>query len=337
MARQIAATESESARHALAYGRFEEMMADSFSLLPNVRRAVRGAFDAYGRPVEASSVSGLYASAAAGMFRTHLTTRDRVLGAMTQRHADALPKEAEKLSAETACRNLVKQSFEKLYNEDGLFVAVFGVEPAWSSSAGSAFQAIKAVGTSMAHPGNLAPLAHGLQAVLQNASLQAVCNVVGWIASEYSVSEGDDDESPSLRKHREYAARLLAEHVWAFTDRAFAAEVTRSISWAPVPDATLKTEPAADGAVSSNAHPLVARAMRLLAMFDQAMPKERSVRRDGTRARRPRSVADLSAPARCRPRTARSCSTSCARRYRCCSGPRRGSGCSRRAPTPTCS
>ncbi|XP_044717237.1 sec34-like family domain-containing protein [Hirsutella rhossiliensis] len=278
IARQIAATKSESARHALAYGRFEEMITDSYSLLPNIQRAVRCAYDPYGRPVEASSVSGVYANSAANMFRTYLTTRDRDLKAMTQHHAEEFQKEVKNLSVETACRNFIKQSFEKMYNEDGLFSRVFNVELMWNSSASSAFQAIKAINTSMAHPGNLAPLATSLQNVLQTADLQAVCNVVGWLAGEYSISESDDEESPSFRRYREYAARLLVEHLWSFTDGAFAAEVTKSISKAPMQDGALKIEPAVDGAASSNAYPLVRRAIELLAMFDQAMPKERSAK-----------------------------------------------------------
>ncbi|PHH85936.1 hypothetical protein CDD83_10975 [Cordyceps sp. RAO-2017] len=279
--RQIGATKSESARHALAYGRFEEMMTDSFALLPNIRKLVRCAYDQYGRPVEESPVSGVYANSAASLFRAYLTTRDRDLRAMTQHDLEEFRRSIKPLSVETACRNFIKQSFDKVFNEDGLFVKMFGVEPAWSNAPGSAFQAIKAVHTAMAHPGSLAPLATSVQAVLQAADLQAVCNVVGWLSSEYAVSDGEDEESlSSSRKYREYAARLLVEHLWAFTDSAFAAEVTRSISKAPLQDDALRVvAPAAsDGTPSSNAHPLVRRAIELLAMFDQAMPKERSAK-----------------------------------------------------------
>ncbi|EQL01982.1 Sec34-like family protein [Ophiocordyceps sinensis CO18] len=278
IARQIAATKSESARHALAYGRFEEMMTDSYSLLPNIQRAIGCAYDPYGRPVEASPVSGVYANSAASMFRTYLTTRDRDLKTMTLHHVEEFQREVKTLSVETACRNLMKQSFEKMYNEDGLFSRVFNVEPMWNSTAESAFQAIKAINTSMAHPGNLAPLAASLQTVLQTADLQAVCHVVGWLADEYSISESDDEESASLRKYREYAARLLVDHLWSFTDGAFAAEVTKSISKAPMQDGALKIEPAVEGAASSKAYPVVRRAIELLAMFDQTMPKERSTK-----------------------------------------------------------
>ncbi|KND93008.1 Conserved oligomeric Golgi complex subunit 3 [Tolypocladium ophioglossoides CBS 100239] len=276
--RQIAATKSESARHALAFGRFGEMITDTYSLLPNIQKIVRCAYDQYGRPAESASDTGVYAISATNMFRTFLTARDRDLKTMTQHDLEEYQKEAKVLSAETASRNYIKQSFEKVFHEDGLFFKVFGVEPTWHTSPDSAFQAVRVIHTAMVHPGNLAPLANSIQSVLQTADLQAVCNVVGWLASEYSVAEIDEENSPSSRKYREYAARLLVDHLWPFTDNAFAAEITKSIAKASVQDGALKIGPVVHGVSSSNAYPLVKRAIELLAMFDQAMPKERSAK-----------------------------------------------------------
>ncbi|KYK54738.1 Sec34-like family protein [Drechmeria coniospora] len=276
IARQIAATKSESARLALAFGRFGEILLDSYSLLPNVQIVVRRAYDEHGTPVESDSDTGVYVNTAANMFRTYLTTRDRDLKALTQRDSDEFQKEAKEVAVETACRNYVKQSFEKVYNENGLFFKVFNIELMWSAAPESAFQTIAAIHTSMVHPGHLAPLASSLQSVLQPVELQTVCNIVGWLASEYSVAESDEEDSYSSRKHREYAARLLVDHLWPFADGKFTTEVTKSISKAPMQDSALKIGPVENGVASSNAYPLVKRALELLAMFDHAMPKERS-------------------------------------------------------------
>jgi hypothetical protein len=275
--RQMAAAKSESARHALAYGRFEEMIGESHFLLLNIQQVVRHAFDQFGRPMDSSSTLSTYSTAAANMFRTYFTTRDRDLKAAAQQDQEEYRKEAKSLSVETASRNCIKQTFERLYSEESLFVKVFNMEPVWNTSQDSAFQLIKTIHTTIPHPGNLAPLATQLQAVLQTGSLQATCSVVGWLASEYSITESDDDDSPFFRKCREYAARLLVEHLWPFTDTAFETETTKSITKATVQDSSLKIGPVVGGVASSNAHPLVKRATELLAMFDQAMPKERSV------------------------------------------------------------
>lgn len=196
---------------------------------------------------------------------------------MTQHDVEEFQKEVKSLSVETASRNLVKQVFERIYNENSLFVKVFGIEPVWSTSSESVFQALKTIQTAMVHPGNLIPLATPLQASLQTAELQAVCNVVGWMASEYGISESDEEDVVTAKQYREYGARLLVEHLWPFVDSAFDAEISKSITKAPLQDDTLKIGPVVDGIASSNAHPLVKRAVELLAMFDHAMPKERSV------------------------------------------------------------
>lgn len=277
ISRQIAATKSESARHALAYGRFEEMMADSYSLLPNVQKAVGRAFDHYGRRIEPSSSGHVYANTASNMFRAYFTTRDRDVRPIVQHSLEEYHREAEALSLETATRNFIKQSFEMVYHEDGLFTKVFDVDPVWNTLPDSVFQTLNAINTTMSHPGNLAPLANSVQSKLQSAELRAVCSIVGWLASEYSVAESDEEDSPCSRKYREYAARLLVMHLWPFTDDAFAAEITKSITRASVPDSALKIGPVEKGVASSNAYPPVKRAIELLAMFDQAVPKERSV------------------------------------------------------------
>ncbi|KAK3179966.1 Golgi transport complex subunit 3 [Lecanicillium sp. MT-2017a] len=276
ISRQITATKSESTRHALAFGRYEEMILDSYSLLPNVQKVTRRVFDQYGRLDDSVRNSSVYASSALGMFRSYLTNRDRDAKVMTQHDVEEFQKEVKSLSVETASRNLVKQVFERIYNENSLFVKVFGIEPVWSTSSESVFQALKTIQTAMVHPGNLIPLATPLQASLQTADLQAVCNVVGWMASEYGISESDEEDVVTAKQYREYGARLLVEHLWPFVDSAFDAEISKSITKAPLQDDTLKIGPVVDGIASSNAHPLVKRAVELLAMFDHAMPKERS-------------------------------------------------------------
>jgi hypothetical protein len=278
IARQIAAATSDSARHALAYGRFAEMITDTYSLLPNVQKVVHRAFDQYGRASESEKNASVYANSATNMFRTYLGVRDRDLKPLTQRDLEEYQKAVKSLSAETASRNYVKHLFERIYNEDALFYKIFGIEPLWNNSPTSAFQALKGISTTMVHPGYIAPLGNNIQAVLQTANLESVCSVVGWLKNEYSVAEHDEDESYSTRKHREYAARLLVDHLWPLTDSAFDAEITKTISKAALQDGDLKISPVVDGVASSNAYPLVKKAVALLSMFDQAMPKERSVR-----------------------------------------------------------
>ncbi|QUC21197.1 uncharacterized protein UV8b_05440 [Ustilaginoidea virens] len=277
VARQIAAATTDSARHALAYGRFAEMITDSYALLPNIQKVVRRAYDEYGRAVPANpSAASVFATSATNMFHTYLTTRDRDLKPLTQHDLEDYQKAVKSLPVDTASRNYVKQLFERMYHEDALFFKIFGIEPVWSTAPSSAFQALKAINTTMVHPGHVAPLASSLQAVLRPAKVETVCSVVGWLANEFSLSEDDEDETYSARKYREYAARLLVDHLWPFTDTVFEAEIAKSITKAVVQDGDLKIGPVVDGAASSNAYPLVKKAIELLSMFDQAMPKERS-------------------------------------------------------------
>lgn len=275
--RQIAATQSDSARHALAYYRFEEMILESYSLIPNIQNIVRCAYDQYGRPADTTHDVSTYTNAISHFFRTYLTTRDRALKVLTQHDLEEYKRESKSLSVENASRNFIKQSFERASNEHNLFTKIFNVEPTWNNLPNSVFQAIKVINTTMIHPGHLSPLATALQSTLQTAELQTVCNIAGWLVGEYSITETEDDESPFFRKCREYAARLLAGDLWPFIDKSFELEITKSITKATLQDSALEIGPVEGGVASSNAYSLVKRAIELLAMFDHAMPKERSV------------------------------------------------------------
>ncbi|CAF3531551.1 unnamed protein product, partial [Fusarium graminearum] len=274
--RQIIATKSESARHALAYGRFQEMMLDSYGLIPNVHQTVRRAYDSYGQRNESCTHFETYANTANNIIHNHLTTRDRDLKALTQSDIAEFNKEVKDLSAETASRNFIKQCFERMYNEENLFMKLFGVEPVWTQASDSVFQAIKAINTTIAHPGNLTPLVTNLQTVLQAAPLEMTCNVVGLLANEYFGTDLDDMESPYFLKCKQYTSQLLAHHLWPLTDIVFEAEVTKTIAKAPLQDASLMIGPVVGGVASSNAHPLVKQAIKLLSMYENCMPKERS-------------------------------------------------------------
>ncbi|KAK7210457.1 hypothetical protein V2G26_017635 [Clonostachys chloroleuca] len=276
--RQIAETQSESARHALAYGRFEEMVMDTYFLVPNVQRVIRHAYDQYGRKVDTSRDVSTYINSATNIFQTYLTARDRELKVMTQHDLEEYKTESKNLSIETASRNFIKQSFERVYNEETIFIKIFNVEPSWSNAVDSAFHAIKGINTTMIHPGHFAPLGSALLATLQPADLQTKCNIASWLASEYSVAEYEDDESPFLRRCREYAARVLIDVIWPFIETSFEAEITKSISKATIQDSTLNIGTSEENGITSHAHPLVKRATNLLAQFDQAMPKERSAK-----------------------------------------------------------
>ncbi|KAJ3524119.1 hypothetical protein NM208_g12179 [Fusarium decemcellulare] len=276
--RQVTATNSESARHALAYGRFQEMMLDSYGLTPNVRQIVRRAYDPYGQRNESCTHFDTYANTANNIFHTHLTTRDRDLKLLTQSDIEEFQKEVKSLSAETASRNFIKQCFERIYNEESLFMKLFDVEPMWNQAADSVFQSIKAINTTIVHPGNLTPLVTNLQSVLQTAPLETTCNVVGLLANEYFGADLDDIESPYFIKCKQYTSQLLAHHLWTLTDAAFEAEITKSITRATVQDSSLKIGPVVGGVASSNAYPLVKQAIKLLGMYEHCMPKERAAK-----------------------------------------------------------
>ncbi|KAI5466859.1 Sec34-like family-domain-containing protein [Mariannaea sp. PMI_226] len=278
ISRQITATKSESARHALAYGRFQEMMLDSYGLIPNVRRVLRRAYDYYGKRVESCTNFDTYANTVKNTLYTHFTIRDRDMKLMTQADIEEFRKEVKSLSAETASRNFIKQSFERVYNEESLFLRLFDIEPMWNTSPESVFQSIKTINTTIAHPGNLLPIMTTLQPTLQANSLQTTCNLVGWLTNEYFGTEMDDEESPFFTKCKQYTSQLLVHHLWPITDAAFEAEVTKSITKGVAQDSSLKIGPVVGGVASSNAYPLVKEAIKLLAMYEHCMPKERTTK-----------------------------------------------------------
>ena len=277
ISQQIAASKSEGARHARAYGRFEEMMLDSYALIPNVHRVVRRAYEVYGKREESCKNFEIYANTANNIFHTHFITRDRDLKQLTQSDIEEFHKEVKSLSAETASRNFIKQCFERIYNEENIFLKLFDDGPLWNTSADSAFQALKTINTTIAHPGNLPPVASTLQTALQSASLQVTCNVVAWLTNEYLGAEVDELESPYFSKCKQYASQLIVHHLWPVVDNAFDAEVNKSISRAVVQDSALKIGPVVGGVASSNAYAPVKQAIKLLAMYEHCMPKERTV------------------------------------------------------------
>lgn len=254
------------------------MLTDSYALLPNIHKVTRRVYDQYGRFDSGIRNSSIFSSSTLSMLRTYLTTRDRDVKMLTQHDVEMYQKETKELSLETASRNYIKQTLERVHNENSLFFKVFNIEPTWNTASDSVFQSIKTVQTTMVHPGNLQPMTTQLQTAFQTAEIQSVCNVVGWIANEYGISETDEDEDPiAPKQYREYAARLLVEHLWPFVDNVFEAEISKSITKAVVADDALKIGTVVDGVSSSNAYPLVQKAVELLRMFDRAMPKERSV------------------------------------------------------------
>lgn len=277
ISRQIAATQSESARHALAYGRFEEMMLeDTYFLIPNVQKVVHQAYDPAGNALSGTN-SEIYSNTANNIFQAYIAARDRDLRPIIQHDLDTFKKEAKDASVETASRNYVKQCFERSYNEAMLFAKIFAVEPHYSTDPTSAFVTLKSHQRVMVNATNVVPIANSLQSALQGAELQTICNIIGWITNEYLVSDYEEEESAFSRHCQELAARLLAEHLWLFTDAAFEAEIGKSISKVTVLPDALKIGPVVDGVASSNAYPPVKRALELLIMFDQSMPKERCV------------------------------------------------------------
>lgn len=253
------------------------MMLDSYALIPNVHRVVRRAYEIYGRREENCTNFETYANTANNIFHTHFTTRDRDLKTLTQADIEEFQKEVKSLSAETASRNFIKQCFERIYNEENVFLRLFDVEPVWTTALDSVFQALKGINTTIAHPGNLQPVATNLQTVLQAASLQITCNVIGWLTNEYLMAESDELESPYFSKCKQYASQLLVHHLWPMVDTLFDAEVYKSISRAAVQDSALKIGPVIGGVASSNAYSPVKQAIKLLAMYENCMPKERAV------------------------------------------------------------
>ncbi|KAJ3552971.1 hypothetical protein NPX13_g10989 [Xylaria arbuscula] len=275
ISRQIWSTHSEAARHALAYGRSEQMLLEADGLMTNIQRVVRSCYDQFGQPIPNEHFD-TYSNTVVNLFSTYLDMRDRSLRPITQHDLEAFRKEATEVSVETACRNFIKQCYERSFNEAGLFVRVFSIEPHFNPNTQSAYAVLKTQPKAVANVANLNPIATTLQPILQGADLQTTCNLLGWITNEYLLLEYDEEETQYSVHCHDLTARLLTEHLWSFADNCFEIEVSKSISKAPIALEALKAIPASDNIASSSAYPIVKRALVLLAMYDQAMPKERS-------------------------------------------------------------
>jgi conserved oligomeric Golgi complex subunit 3 len=276
ISKQITSTQSESARHALAYGRFEEMMLDSYALIPNIQKVIFRAYDQFGTPRSWQSAD-IYTNTAKNILAAYLAARDRDLKPVVQKDLEAFKSEAKSSSVESASRNYVKQSFERSYSEALLFKKLFDMEPQYGGDENSSFMIIKSHRSDLVSGVNIVPVATNLQVTLGPTDLETICNIIGWMTSEYLILEYEDEETEFSRHCRELTFRLLSEHLWTFTDAAFEAEIAKSITRAPIAVDALKIATATNGTTSSNAYPPIKRAMDLLVMFDQAMPKERCV------------------------------------------------------------
>lgn len=276
LSKQIIATHSEAARHALAYGRSEYMLLEADGLIANVQQVIRSCYDQFGQPISGEHFD-TYSNTAVNLFSTYIDMRDRSLRPITQHDLEAFRKEAKEISAESACRNFIKQCYERSFNEAGIFLRVFSIEPQFHPDSQSAYAALKAHQKALVNTANLAPVATTLQPVLQTTDLQTTCNLLGWVTNEYLLLEYEEEETQYSMHCHDLTARLLTEHLWPFVDSCFEAEVTKSISKAPIPLESLKAISVANNTATSNAYPIAKRALELLAMYDQAMPKERSV------------------------------------------------------------
>ncbi|KAI2603182.1 Sec34-domain-containing protein [Hypoxylon fragiforme] len=275
ISKQIAATQSESARHALAYGRFEEMVLEVDGLVANAQRVIRSCYDQLGNPIAGQNFD-YYSNTAVNVFSSYSDVRDRDLRPITQHDLETFKKDVKEANVETACRNFLKQCYERSYDEACLFAKIFSIEPQYNADPQSAYAALKTHQKALVSVANISPIASTLHPVLQSSELQTVCNILGWITNEYLLLEYDEEETRYSAHCHDLTARLLIEHLWPFTDTAFDAEVTKSISKATISPDSLKFTPVVNGVASSNAHPITKRALELLAMYDQAMPKERS-------------------------------------------------------------
>lgn len=252
------------------------MLLEADGLIANVQRVIRSCYDQFGHPIAGENFN-TYSNTVVNIFSTYTDMRDRSLRPITQHDLEAFRKEAKGANTESACRNYIKQCYERSFNEAGLFSRVFSIELQFDPDSQSAFAALKGQQRALVNTANLAPIATTLQPVLQTTSLQTTCNFLGWVTNEYVLLEYDEEETQYSIHCHELTARLLTEHFWPFVDSSFEAEVTKSISKAPIPLEALKTLPVTNNIASSNAYPIVKRALELLAMYDQAMPKERSV------------------------------------------------------------
>ncbi|OAA64700.1 golgi complex component [Niveomyces insectorum RCEF 264] len=231
LAKQIAGTQSDSAQHALAYGRFGELLVDaSYALVPNVQQTVAAVYTPQGAPrpepstefppppsAAASSLSpsspysnpALYANTARNLFHTYLNWRDQVLRPLVRKELDDFHAEtkggsaAAKGAVETAARRFVKQSFERIYHETRLFHKVFAVDPQYSTHPDAVFSTLRTHRSyDVVNAVNVAPVANALQTALAAASdVAVVAHVLGWVTHEYLLAgyEDDDDDDDDGR------------------------------------------------------------------------------------------------------------------------------------------
>ncbi|KAI1433792.1 Sec34-like family protein [Xylaria sp. CBS 124048] len=275
ISKQILGTQSEAARHALAYGRSEEVLFEADGLITNAQRVIRFCYDEFGHPTSGENFN-TYWNTAVDLFQTYSDHRGRSLRPILQHDMDVFQKEAKETNVETACRNFIKQCYERSYDELGLFSKVFSIEPQFDQDTVSAYTVLKSQHGPLINVANIAPITATIQPVLQNTELQTTCNFLGWITNEYLLLEFDEEESHYSVHCHEMTVRLLADHLWPFADNCFEAEITKSISKAPIPAEALKPMPITNNVASSNPYPIVKSALELLGMYDQAMPKERS-------------------------------------------------------------
>ncbi|KAI0127841.1 Sec34-like family protein [Xylariales sp. AK1849] len=275
ISKQIASTQSEAARYALAYGRFEELVLEADGLVMNVQKVIRSCYDQLGNRIAGHNFD-YYSNTAVNIFSSYSDIRDRDLKPIIQRDLETFRKETKDANAETASRNFIKQCYERSFNEAGLFTKIFSIEPQFSMDGRSAYAALKSHQKTLVNAANITPIATTLQSVLQSSELQPICNLLGWITNEYLLLDYDEEVSRYSQHCQELTARLLMEHLWPFADTAFENEINKSISRHAVAPDSLKITPVVNGIASSNAHPIAKKALELLSMYDQAMPKERS-------------------------------------------------------------
>lgn len=244
--------------------------------MANAQRVIRSCYDQLGNPIAGQNFD-YYSNTAVNVFSSYSDVRDRDLRPITQHDLETFKKDVKEANVETACRNFLKQCYERSYDEACLFAKIFSIEPQYNADPQSAYAALKTHQKALVSVANISPIASTLHPVLQSSELQTVCNILGWITNEYLLLEYDEEETRYSAHCHDLTARLLIEHLWPFTDTAFDAEVTKSISKATISPDSLKFTPVVNGVASSNAHPITKRALELLAMYDQAMPKERSV------------------------------------------------------------
>lgn len=241
-----------------------------------MQNVIRSCYDQLGNPLSAHNFD-YYANTAVSLFSSYSSARDRDLKPITQHDLDVFAKETKEANGETASRNFIKQCYERSFNEAELFAKVFSIEPQFSLDAKSAYAALKGQQKTLVNSANVAPIANTIQPILQSSELPTICNLLGWITNEYLLLDYDEEVSRYSQHCQELTARLLMDHLWSFADTAFENEITKSIARHVIAPESLKIAPVVDNVAQSNAHPIAKKALELLVMYDQAMPKERSV------------------------------------------------------------